>query len=127
VTEAEFIDRTKTFALRVLKLVDALPRQLSAEVLARQLARSATSIGANYRAACRARSTPEFVAKLGIAEEEADESVWWLELVAEHGLLPPDRLAGLHEEALALTKMLAASRITARSNRKSAIANRKSP
>jgi four helix bundle protein len=125
-TETEFKDRTKQFALRILKLVDALPRRRSADVLAKQLARSGTSVGANYRAACRARSAAEFVAKLGIAEEEADESAWWIELVTEHGLLPADRLTGLHDEAVALTKMIAASRITARGNRKSAIENRKS-
>lgn len=125
-TENEFKDRTKQFALRILNLVDALPSKRSADVLAKQLARSGTSVGANYRAACRARSAAEFVAKLGIAEEEADESAWWIELVTEHGLLPAERLAGLHDEAMALTKMIAASRITARSNRKSAIGNRKS-
>lgn len=125
-TENEFKDRTKQFALRILNLVDALPSKRSADVLAKQLARSGTSVGANYRAACRARSAAEFVAKLGIAEEEADESAWWIELVTEHGLLPAERLAGLHDEAIALTKMIAASRITARGNRKSAIKNRKS-
>jgi len=125
-TETEFKARTKEFALRVLTLVDSLPRKLSAEVLARQLARSGTSVGANYRAACRARSTPEFVAKLGIAEEEADESAWWIELIGDHGLLPAGRLTELHEEATALTKMLASSRITARTNRKSKTENRKS-
>ncbi len=125
-TEDEFKDRTKQFALRILKLVDALPRKRSADVLGNQLARSWTSVGANYREACRARLTPEFVAKLAVAEAEADESAWWIELITEHALLPADRLAELHAEAVALTKMLAASRITARSNRKSAIENRKS-
>ena len=125
-TEAEFKARTKEFALRVLNLVDSLPPKRSADVLAKQLARSGTSVGANYRAACRARSAAEFEAKLGIAEEEADESAWWIELVTEHGLLPEERLTGLHDEAVALTKMIASSRITARANRKSAIQNRKS-
>lgn len=124
-TETEFKMRTKEFALRVLKLVDALPRKRSADVLGRQVARSATSVGANCRAACRGRSMAEFIAKLGIAEEEADESAWWLELIADHELVTPKRLTGLHDEAVALTKMIAASRITARANRKSAIENRK--
>ena len=124
-TEDEFKERTKQFALRILKLVDALPRKRSADVLGNQLARSGTSVGANYREACRARSVPEFVAKLGIAEEEADESAWWLELITEHGLLPTERIAGLHDEAVALTKMLAASRITARANCKPASVPRK--
>ena len=125
-TETEFKARTKEFALRVLKLVDALPRKGSAQVLARQLARSATSVGANYRAACRARSTAEFIAKLGIAEEEADESELWLELIAEHGLFPGPRLQSLHDEAAALTRMIAASRLTVQTNRKSKTENRKS-
>ncbi len=124
-TEDEFKDRTKQFALRILKLVDALPRKRSADVLGNQLARSGTSVGANYREACRARSVPEFVAKLGIAEEEADESAWWLELITEHGLLPTERIAGLHDEAVALTKMLAASRITARAHSKPSSVPRK--
>ena len=124
-TEAEFKDRTRQFALRILKLVDALPRKPSANVLAKQLARSGTSVGANYREACRARSGPEFIAKLGIAEEEADESAWWLELLAEHGLVPAERISGLHDEAVALTKMLASSRITARASCKAMSATRK--
>lgn len=124
-TENEFKQRTKDFALRALKLVDALPRKLSAEVLGRQLARSATSVGANYRAECRGRSTAEFISKLGIAEEEADESSWWVELIGDHGLVQKRRLVRLHVEAVELTKMIASSRLTAIRNRKSKIENRK--
>lgn len=78
--------RTKAFALRILKLVDSLPGRVSARVLANQIARSGTSVAANYRAACRGRSKQEFIAKLGIAEEEADETELWLELIEDHGL-----------------------------------------
>jgi four helix bundle protein len=79
--------RTKEFALRTMKLVDALPRSRSANAVANQLVRSGTSIASNYRAACRARSRAEFIAKIGVVEEEADESAFWLELVIEHKLM----------------------------------------
>ncbi len=114
--ETEFKARTKEFALRVLKLVDALPRKRSADVIGGQLGRAGTSVGANYRAACRARSKAEFAAKLGIAEEEADESAWWLELIGDHGLLSTERITDLHDEAVEITRMLASSRITVRAN-----------
>ena len=84
--------RTKSFALRVIKLVDAMPRSLAAEVIGKQLLRSATSVGANYRAACRAQSHAEFAAQLSIVVEEADETVYWLELLRESSLLKPERL-----------------------------------
>ena len=79
--------RTKEFPLRTMKLVDALPRSRSANAVANQLVRSGTSVASNYRAACRARSTAEFIAKIGVVEEEADESAFWLELVIEHELM----------------------------------------
>ena len=79
--------RTKTFALRVIKLVEALPKTTTAAVLGKQLLRSATSVGANYRAACRARSTAEFVAKMGIVEEEADECIYWMAIIGETKLV----------------------------------------
>jgi four helix bundle protein len=78
--DSDLKQRTKSFALRIIKVVDALPKTRSANVIGNQLLRSGTSVGANYRAACRARSPAEFVAKLGIVEEEADESGYWLEL-----------------------------------------------
>jgi four helix bundle protein len=81
--EQEMIKRTKQFALRVMKLVEALPRNVQGRSVASQLMRSGTSVAANYRAACRARSKPEFIAKLGTVEEEADESAFWLELIIE--------------------------------------------
>ncbi|HEX4611337.1 MAG TPA: four helix bundle protein [Urbifossiella sp.] len=116
-SEPQLLPRTKEFARRVLKLVDALPtNRRSADVLGKQLLRSATSVGANYRAACRARSTAEFCAKMGIVEEEADESVYWLELLGEGEIVPADRLADLSREANEILAMVVASIRTARKN-----------
>jgi four helix bundle protein len=91
--------RTKDFALRVLKLYRCLPRTEEARILGSQLLRSSTSIGANYRAACRGRSRAEFVAKLGIVLEEADETVFWLELFQEGNIFPAEKLRNLVQEA----------------------------
>jgi four helix bundle protein len=95
--------RTKQFALRVMKLVGALPRTTVGRAIGGQLVRSGTSVGANYRAACRGRSKAEFAAKLGTVAEEADETCFWLELIIEGELLPEKRVAVLLEEANALT------------------------
>jgi four helix bundle protein len=126
----ELKGRTKQFALRIMALVDALPDTKSGRAIGNQLVRSATSVGSNYRAACRGRSKKEFIAKLGTVEEEADESAYWLELVIDGKLLKKQRVQPLLQEAEELTKIMASSRITAsRSNRqtnKSAIDNRKS-
>lgn len=105
--------RTKQFASAVLKLVDKLPGTITARVLANQIARSATSVAANYRAACKGRSKAEFIAKLGIVEEEADETQLWLELIQEHGLVAPPQVAPLLQEAKELTAIIAASRKSA--------------
>ncbi|MEX1330645.1 MAG: four helix bundle protein [Desulfobacterales bacterium] len=83
----DFKNRTKAFALRVIRLTEALPKNQTANVIGKQLLRCGTSVGANYRAACRARSTPEFIAKMGIVEEECDESMYWMELIVEAGLM----------------------------------------
>jgi len=126
-TETELKHRTKAFALRVLKLVDSLPDTRSGRVLAGQLGRSGTSVGANYRAACRSRSTAEMISKLSVVEEEADESGFWLELISDHGLLTPAKVASLHQEADELTAIMVASRRTlALRNHKSKIENPKS-
>ena len=117
---ADLKARTKQFALRVMKMVDALPRTIQGRAIAKQIIRSATSVAANYRAACRARSRAEFIAKIGIVEEEADESCFWLELIIDSGLLTEDRIRPLLSEAGELVAIMAASR-------KSAIGNRKSP
>lgn len=89
--KAELLKRTKAFALRVLKLVNSLPKTAGGRAVANQLVRSATSVGANYRAACRSRSRAEFTAKIGTVAEEADESLYWLELIGEGSLLPRKR------------------------------------
>ena len=124
--ERELQARTKRFALRVMKLVDALPHNPSGFAIARQLVRSATSVAANYRAACRGRSRPEFISKLGTVEEEADESALWLELIIDGGLMSATKVRPLHSEATQLVAITATSRITARNNHWSSIANRKS-
>ncbi|MCB2409279.1 four helix bundle protein [Hymenobacter lucidus] len=110
----EFRQRTKAFALRIMKLVDNLPTTTSSRAAAAQLVRSGTSVAANYRAACRARSNREFAAKLHIALEEADESVLWLELLNENGVLPAGRLDDLLAEAKALMAILGKAEKTAR-------------
>lgn len=109
--------RTKTFALRILKLVDALPNSRKGRIISDQLGRAGTAVGANYRASCRARSRAEFIAKIGVVEEEADESAYWLELIMEDGLLPISKIQPLHSEAIELTAIMASSRLTASRNR----------
>jgi four helix bundle protein len=109
----ELKKRTKQFALRCLKVADALPRSPGARAIAGQLAASATSVAANYRSSCRARSHREFIAKIGVVEEEADESAFWLELTWEGEYLSKRRVAALHQEASELTAIFAASHITA--------------
>ena len=110
--------RTKQFGLRVLKLVDALPRTQSAKHVGSQLMRSATSVGANYRAACRGRSKAEFAAKLGIVEEECDESLFWLEILGDHKLMKSSRLTSLQKEGSEILAIVVASIRTARGVRK---------
>ncbi len=107
--------RTKVFALRVIRAYRGLPSSDEARVIGRQLLRSATSVGANYRAACRARSRAEFIAKLGIVLEEADEAVFWLELLLETGILDHKRLEPLLREANELTSIFVSSLRTAKS------------
>jgi len=107
-------DRTRAFALGIIRLVEDLPRSRSADVIGNQLLRAGTSVGANYRAACHARSRREFVAKMGIVEEEADESQFWLDLVAERGLGDIARVRVLREEARQLVAITVASIRTAR-------------
>ena len=127
-TEKELKDRTKQFALRIMKLVNALPKTPAGRSVGSQLVRSGTSVAANYRAACRGRSKAEFIAKLGIVEEEADESCFWLELIIDGALLKESLVLPLLKEANELTAIFASSRISAKrtgaiANRKSAIAN----
>src|SRR5436853_7016080 len=115
--ESDLIDRTKKFGLRVIKLVDALPNTLAGRTIGGQLIRSGTSVSANYRAACRGRSKAEFIAKLGIVEEEADESYHWLEMIIESELMEERLVSDLLAEANEITAIIAASKKTARGRR----------
>jgi four helix bundle protein len=105
--------RTKQFALRILKLVAALPNTVAGRAIGSQLVRAGTAVPANYRAACRGRSKAEFIAKLGTVEEEADESAFWMELIIEGELLKRQAVESLLGEANELTKIMARSRISA--------------
>ena len=122
-TERELLERTKQFAVRIFHLVGALPQNVQGKAVASQLIRSGTCVAANYRAACRARSKPEFIAKLGVVEEEADESVSWLELIIDTNLLSAAKVRPLLIEAGEIVAMTASSKKTAK---KSQIVNRKS-
>lgn len=112
--EEEFKRRTRQVALRVIKVIEALPPTQAAHVIGRQLIRSGTSVGANYRAACRARSAADMTAKLAIVEEEADETIYWMELLVDSGILPSNRLTGLVDELNQIVAMTVASRKTLR-------------
>ena len=110
----ELQERTKRSALRTIRLFRALPRQEEARIIGRQLLRAATSVAANYRAACRARSSAEFAAKIGLVVEEADEAVFWLELLVEAEIVPLERMEDLIDEANELLAIFSASRRTTR-------------
>jgi four helix bundle protein len=107
-------DRTKAFALRIVKLFRALPRAVEAQVIGKQLLRSGTSVAANYRAACRARLKAEFMAKIGIVLEEVDESVLWIEMLIDAEILRKELVEHLLNEARQLTAIFTASRQTAK-------------
>lgn len=115
-TKAEMKARTKKYALRVIKAVQSLPHDRVANVLGSQLLRSGTSVGANYRAACRAKSTPDFVNKLKIVEEEGDESLFWMELLVESGITRPQKLGELMKEGDEIVSIVVAALKTARQN-----------
>ena len=102
-------ERTKQFALRVMRLVDVLPNTPKGRAIASQLVRSGTSVAANYRAACRGRSKAEFIAKLGVVVEEADETVFWLEVLTETGVISATKAANLQKEANELLAIFSAS------------------
>ena len=110
----ELAARTKKFALRIIKMFGALPRKEEARVLGHQALRSGTSVAANYREACRGRSTAEFVSKLGNVEQELDETLLWLELLVESGLVPARKLGNLQDEADQLLRIFVASIKTAK-------------
>lgn len=114
--ETEFKARTKKLAIRVIRLVGALPKnEMEAQVIGKQLLRCATSVGANYRAACRAKSTADMISKLSIVLEEADETLYWMELLVESGMMPASRLKSLMAETNEIVSMLVASLKTLRS------------
>ena len=112
----ELKDRTKAFALRIVRLIMSLPSGMESRVIGNQLLRSGTSVAANYRAVCRARSRAEFLSKIGIVIEEADESAFWLELLVESGIVPESKLANLLTEANQLVAIFNASKTTAKRN-----------
>ncbi len=113
--EVQFKARTKGLALRVIRLVSALPKnETSAQVIGKQLLRCATSVGANYRAACRGKSTADMISKLSIVLEEADETLYWLELLVESELMPAHRLKNLMAETNEIVAMLVSSLKTLR-------------
>ena len=111
--------RTKSFALRIIKLVNLLPKGRASDVIGRQLLRSGTSVGANYRAACRAKSPADFINKMAIVEEEADESIFWMELLVDSGLVNEQRIKDLMVEANEVLAITVASINTSRKRVKS--------
>ena len=106
----DFKNRTKEFVLRSIRVFQALPKNEEAHILGKQFLRSASSTGANYRAACCARSKAEFYAKLSITIEEADESLFWMEILAESNIIPLNRLESLIQEATEIIKVLSKAR-----------------
>ena len=111
--------RTRLFALAVIRLVESLPKARTADVLGRQLLRSGTSVGANYRAACRARSASDFIAKMGLVEEELDESAYWMELLVEGRVAQMDMVEPLMRESDELLAITVSSIKTAKVRRES--------
>ena len=123
----ELKQRTKDFGKRAIKLIESLPKNMTASVIGRQLLRSATSVGANYRAVCRAKSRADFIAKLGIVEEECDESLYWLEMLVETNQIKSTLVSNLMKEGEEILAIVVASAKTARvkNNPQSTIANPK--
>jgi len=116
--QEEMKKRTKLFALGIIRLVESLPKERTAEVLGRQLLRSGTSVGSNYRSACRAKSVADFISKMGIVEEETDESLYWMELLIEAGIEVSIKMEALMTEAGELLSITVASIKTARKNQR---------
>ncbi|MEO8207002.1 MAG: four helix bundle protein [Chthoniobacterales bacterium] len=117
--KTELTERTLQFGIRCIKLAEGLPKSLSGQVLAKQLIRSGTSVGANYRVACRARSRAEFVAKLGIVEEECDETLYWMNVISKLQMVPSSKLEKLSKEGDEILSIIISSIKTARQNAKS--------
>ncbi len=115
--QEEMKQRTKLFALGVIQLVESLPKERTAEILGRQLLRSGTSVGSNYRSACRARSIADFISKMGIVEEEVDELLYWMELLIEAGIKVNMRMEALMKEAGEILAITVASIKTAKNKK----------
>jgi four helix bundle protein len=113
----DFLKRTMAFGLRVIRLVESLPKRQVATVLGNQLLRAGTSVGANYRAAVRGKSRADFIAKMGIVEEECDEALYWMEMLIESGSVKPNLLKGLIDEGNQILAIVVASIKTARRNK----------
>ena len=119
----EFKKRTKTFGLRTIRPVEALPPKRAAQVLGNQLLRAGTSVGANYRAACRAKSRADFISKMGTVEEETDESLYWMEMLVDAGLIKPALIGELMREGSEILSVVVASINTSKRHSQSAIRN----
>lgn len=113
-TREELKERYRQFSLRIIKMVDAMPKTISSNAIAQQIIRSGTSPAANYRAACLAKSDKDFINKLKIVEEEIDETTHWLSIIIDSGMLPKNRVQDLYDESLALGKITSKSIITAK-------------
>ncbi len=111
-------DRTKHFALRVIRLSRSIPKTTEGVIIAKQVIRSGTSVGANYRAACRSKSRHDFISKLSIVEEETDETIFWMEILVEAGIMKKDLLSDLMEEANQILAIVIKSKITTKQNQK---------
>ncbi len=111
-------ERTKSFALKVIKVVEMLPKGKTSDILGNQLLKAGTSVGANYRAACRAKSSADFISKMGIVEEEADETIYWMELLINSGLVPKEDLIPLLDEADQIVAITVSSIKTAKKGNK---------
>ena len=123
-TREEMKDRTKIYANRIVKLCSALPGNWIAQTLGKQLLRSGTSVGANYRAVCRAKSNSDFINKLRIVEEECDESMYWMELLVDNNFVKAPRLSGLMNEADEIMAIIVSSAKTVRASGRAQIVNR---
>jgi len=117
----DFKNRTRALALRIIRLVEALPKSKTSDVVGRQLLRCGTSVSANYRSVCRAKSRADFIAKMKIVEEECDETPYWMDLLIESGHVKATLLDGLMEEAEEIVSLVVASIKTARANKQSSI------
>jgi four helix bundle protein len=115
-TKDELKNRTKKFALEIIKLVDKLPNTTAGRTIGNQIIRSGTSVASNYRAACRGRSNADFISKITIVEEESDETLFWLEMIVESNLLPMEMVLALLKEADELTAIFTSSGKTAKQN-----------